>query len=59
MFAWDCMKANGTHLGTCIDRLVIISKINFFYHLNIENKMNIYLKNILNKLRIIGSNGQI
>ncbi|CAL4064833.1 unnamed protein product [Meganyctiphanes norvegica] len=20
MFAWDCMKANGTHLGTCIDR---------------------------------------
>ncbi|KAA0202934.1 hypothetical protein HAZT_HAZT005536 [Hyalella azteca] len=20
MFAWDCMKANGTHLGTCIER---------------------------------------
>ncbi|CAG0882243.1 unnamed protein product [Cyprideis torosa] len=20
MFAWDCMKLNGTHLGTCIDR---------------------------------------
>lgn len=24
MFAWDCMKANGTHLGTCIDRWVSI-----------------------------------
>lgn len=26
MFAWDCMKANGTHLGTCIERYVTYMK---------------------------------
>lgn len=26
MFAWDCMKANGTHLGTCIDRWVSVGE---------------------------------
>lgn len=54
MFAIDCIKQNGTHLGTCIDRFYFGSccdiKVSINYNLNFqENFQKFTFKKIYQK----------